>query len=289
MAELTKNEPQSATDYDDRTTAAVKSVLIDIGQILGSFQGKFAVVGGAVPWLLLENEDMPHVGTVDVDLGLRADALGDGEYATLIAAMMVAGYQQRKELRRFQLARTVPANDDGPPIEVIVDFLMPRNAVVVKNDPPLLTEFAVQKADGVDLALRFYQMVAVKGPMPEGGRNKVEIAVASIPALLAMKGFALRGRQKRKDAYDVYYCVRNYPGGPEALAEACRPLLETEEGTLGFKIIAEKFAAFDAMGPTFVRQFVEESQILADRSPEQWQQDAFGQIDVWLKALDFRP
>jgi len=35
-------------DYDERTTAAVKSVLVEMGQILGSFKGKFAVVGGAV-------------------------------------------------------------------------------------------------------------------------------------------------------------------------------------------------------------------------------------------------
>ena len=46
-------EPRDASDYDDRITAAVKSVLLEIGQILGSFRGKFAVVGGAVPWLLL--------------------------------------------------------------------------------------------------------------------------------------------------------------------------------------------------------------------------------------------
>ena len=57
-------EPQSAADYDDRTTAAVKSVLIEIGQILGSFKGKFAVIGGVVPWLLLNNEEMPHVGSI---------------------------------------------------------------------------------------------------------------------------------------------------------------------------------------------------------------------------------
>ena len=54
-------EPQSANDYDDRTTAAVKSVLVEIGQILGSFEGKFAVIGGAVPWLLLSQTEMPHV------------------------------------------------------------------------------------------------------------------------------------------------------------------------------------------------------------------------------------
>ena len=34
MAQMTPQEPQSAAEYDDRTTAAVKSVLIEIGQIL---------------------------------------------------------------------------------------------------------------------------------------------------------------------------------------------------------------------------------------------------------------
>ncbi len=64
---MTPGEPQSAVDYDDRTTAAVQTVLIEIGQILGSFKGKFAIVGGAVPWLLLgKTDDMPHVGTMDV-------------------------------------------------------------------------------------------------------------------------------------------------------------------------------------------------------------------------------
>src|ERR1700757_3276201 len=102
MADMTPGESQSAADYDDRTTAAVKSVLVEIGQILGSFQGKFAVIGGSVPWLLLENEGMRHVGTLDVDLGLDAEALGDGEYATLVEVLLGNGYQQRKDLRRFQ-------------------------------------------------------------------------------------------------------------------------------------------------------------------------------------------
>lgn len=43
---MTPDEPQSAADYDDRTTPAVKTVLIEIGQILGSFKGKFAIIGG---------------------------------------------------------------------------------------------------------------------------------------------------------------------------------------------------------------------------------------------------
>lgn len=238
MAEMTPDEPQTAADYDDRTTAAVKAVLIEIGQILGSFKGKFAIVGGAVPWLLLGNDDMPHVGTLDVDVGLDAEALGDGEYATLIEALRAHGCQQRGELRRFQLVRKVPTRDGGNAIDIIVDFLMPRDAEIVKNVPPLISDFAVQRADGADLATRFYQLVAISGAMPAGGTNRVEIAVCSIPALIAMKGHAVRGRYKQKDAYDIYYCIRNYPGGPSVLAEACRPLLDHPSGLAGYRFIA---------------------------------------------------
>ena len=288
MAPIVPPEPQSAANYDDRTTAAVKAVLLEIGQILGSFQGKFAVIGGAVPWLLLENDEMRHVGTLDVDLGLDAEALGDGEYATLVEALMGNGYRQRGELRRFQLVRQVPATDGGGAIDVIVDFLMPRDAEILKNSPPLIGDFAVQRASGADLAVRFYQMVAIEGPMPDGGNNRVEIAVASIPALLAMKGFAMNGRHKQKDAYDVYSCVRNYQAGIEALADACRPLLAHPSGKQGYSHIAEKFNEVDGYGPTCVRRFVQDTQILGGRTPEQWQVDAFGQVDEWLRALGLR-
>jgi len=217
-----------------------------------------------------------------------AEALGDGEYTTLIEALREHGYEQRAELRRFQLVRQVPAVDGGAPIDIIVDFLMPRDAEIVKNVPPLISDFAVQRADGADLALRFYQMVAIAGPMPGGGTNRVEIAVCSIPALLAMKGHALNGRHKQKDAYDIYYCVRNYPEGSEALAGVCRPLLEHDSGARGFGFIADKFDVVEGYGPTSVRQFVEETDILGDRTADQWQQDAFGQVDAWLRALGMR-
>ena len=150
---MAMKDPQSANDYDDRTTAAVKSVLLEIGQILGSFRGKFAVIGGTVPWLLLNEPEMPHIGTQDVDLSLDAEALGDGEYVNLVTSLQTQGYNQRDNLNRFQLVRTVPARDGGPDIDIVVDFLMPRDAEIAKNTPPLISHFAVQRADGADLAL----------------------------------------------------------------------------------------------------------------------------------------
>ena len=281
-------EPQSAAAYDNRTTTAVKSVLIEIGQILGSFRGKFAVIGGAVPWLLLSEADMPHIGTGDVDLGLDPSALGDGEYARLVEALQQHGYNQRENLRRFQLVRTVPALDGGSDIDVIVDFLMPRDAEITKNTPPLISQFAVQRADGADLALRFYQMVAIEGDMPDGGSNRVHIAVASIPALLAMKGYAIDKRLKHKDAYDIYYCIRNFPDGVDALVEVTRPFLDLEAARQGYCLISDKFRNVDDFGPTSVRISVERSDMLGERTGDQWQQDAFGQVDAWLRGLGLR-
>lgn len=286
--ELTPSEPQSANQYDDRTTHAVKSVMVEVGQILGSFHGKFAVVGGSVPWLLLPDHEMAHVGTIDLDLALDAEALGDGEYATLIEALQEHRYEQPKAGRKFQLRRVIQPADGGPAIEVIIDFLMPRNAVIPKNDPVLVENFAVQRADGADLALRFAESIVVEGVMPNGAENKVRLAVCSIPALLAMKGHALNGRHKRKDSYDIHYCIAGFNGDIEALAEQCLPILEFESGAVGFNYINDKFEKLNSLGPVSVREFVAQSKIMTDRSPDQWQQDAFGQVDALMRALKLR-
>lgn len=282
-------EFQSANQYSDRTTAAVRSVLVEIGQTLGSYRGKFAVVGGAVPWLLLEESEMRHVGTADIDLSLDAEALAEDEqYAGLVEALRGQGYETREELRNFRMARTIDPKDGGAPIDVVVDFLRPFDAVISKNKPPITTDFATQRAFGADLATHFYKMVAIEGDMPRGGKNTVLVAVASIPTLLAMKGYALDGRTKQKDAYDVYYSIRNYPGGIDALVEECRPLMEHQSGIEGFRHVAAKFKHSDDFGPTCVRNFVADSDIVGERSLDEWQQDAFGQVDAWANALDLR-
>ena len=75
-------------------------------------------------------------------------------------------------------------------------------------------------------------MVAIEGTMSEGGKNRIEIAVVSIPGLIAMKGFAIKNRHKQKDAHDIYYCVRNYPGGVESLANTPAVLIKPLQASL---------------------------------------------------------
>ena len=56
-----------------------------------------------------------------------------------------------------------------------------------------------------------------------------------------MKGYAIANRLKQKDAYDIYYSIRNFPGGVDALVEATRPLLDFEAARTGYLNISKKF------------------------------------------------
>src|ERR1700679_4218813 len=100
-----------------------------------------------------------------------------------------------------------------------------------------------------------------------------------------MKGFAIHNRMKQKDAYDIYFCVRNYPGGIGQLATDCQDVPGQASGQEGYAYMREKFATVDSHGPTSVRQFVEATRTLDNLTPKKWQQDSFGQVNAWLSKI----
>jgi len=262
------------------------AVLIELGQILGPFRDAIVVVGGAVPYLMLRDAAPAHIGTLDIDLDLNPDRLADGAYADLVETLERAGYERDvDDLKPFQLRRTVDPRDGGMPILVLLDLLMPRNAKTTSNRPPLVAGLRVQGADGGEIALTSNVRLPIEGVMPDGRPNCVELLVASISALLVMKGYALDGRDKAKDAYDIYFCVRSFPGGPEALAAQGAPLLTDPVARDGFMKIAAKFRSDDDYGPHTVSRFLGESGGFDDMTVDQLRTDAFRQVRAWLHAL----
>jgi hypothetical protein len=272
-------------DYEERLNHAVYAVLIELGQVLGSYIDSFVVVGGSVPWLLYPHAEPKHIGTIDVDLSLDHEALGDGEYANLVRLLEAAEYRRGEDdMRAFQMFREVHV-DDGDPVKVIVDFLMPRRARFKKNRPPLLAGFAVQRATGADVANMHFVRHELSGSMPDGRRNSVRLRVASIPAFLVMKGYAIVGRDKPKDSYDVYYAIKHFEGGVEALGQTCVPLIGNPVAREAYKNIALKFAELDGYGPQTVAKFLIESNAAEGMSPAQIAQDAFGQVQAWIACV----
>lgn len=275
-----------AMDYSDRGTSAVFKVLIELAQVLGSKNNKFVVVGGIVPSLLYADAVPKHIGTLDIDLNLNTEALGDYDYADLVEELENHGYvRDADHLKAFQLERIIDIGDGGDPIPVLVDLLRPNGIEVKKHSKKLVPGLHVQKIDGGIYALNHCTEVKLDGEMPDGRRNLVSIFIAKPSALMVMKGYAIADRDKMKDAYDIWFCIRNHTGGVEALAEECRPLLVEEEAKKAFENIAEKFRDIDDFGPATVRKFVEGSEALGDMTPEQIQTDAFMQVKRWCELL----
>jgi hypothetical protein len=286
MARPPLAEPSRAADYDDRGVRAMHAVLIELGQILGPYRDAIVVVGGAVPYLMLREATPAHIGTLDIDLDLDPSRLTEGAYAELVETLERAGYERNVDpLKPFQLRRTVDPRDGGEPIPVLLDLLMPRSAKTQSNRPPLVAGLRVQGVDAGEVALTNNVRLAIDGVMPDGRSNQIELLVASISALLVMKGYALDGRDKAKDAYDIYFCIRNFQGGPGALAAESAPLLANPIARVGFMKIAAKFRSDDDFGPRTVDRFLGESGGFDGMTADQLRTDAYRQVRAWLHAL----
>jgi hypothetical protein len=276
-----------ASDYGDRENQAVFQVLVELAQILGAQHGNFVIVGGSVPSLLFRNAMPAHIGTLDIDLDLNPEALGDYDYAELVQELENHDYERNVEgLKPFQLRRIIDLKDGARPVPIIIDLLMPKDAKVKEHKPQLIDGLTVQRIDGGSYALKHYQEISIDGYMPDGRPNKVKVLVATPSALLIMKGYALVGRDKKKDAYDIWFCIRNFEAGIEALADDCRPLMDEDEARQAFQNIADKFRDENDFGPVTVRRFLEGSpDKCGDMTADQIQSDAYFRVSKWCKLL----
>ena len=55
-------------NYAEEIVEAARSVLLELGRLLGEYMDEIVVVGGWVPELLLPQDQARHVGSIDVDL-----------------------------------------------------------------------------------------------------------------------------------------------------------------------------------------------------------------------------
>ncbi len=71
------------------------------------------------------------------------------------------------------------------------------------------------KATGGNFAFEFPpQKVKVEAERPDGVIDVASVNLVAVVPFLVMKT-AVLGRGKPKDAYDIYFIVKHYPGGPK--------------------------------------------------------------------------
>lgn len=241
-------------DYDGRNLDACKAVLVELIHLLGDFKNELAVVGGWVPRLLLPDSIEPHVGTLDVDLAFDFENISDDTYSTLLKLLTDRGYRQSEKqpfifYRDLQTATGI--------LTVQVDFLSGEyGGSSTSRRTQEIQDVRARKARGCDLV--FDQMVQVKisGVLPTGGIDEVTCNIAGIVPFIVMKSMALSDRIKEKDAYDIEYVLRLYPGGIDAVAAAFEPLRSNGLVEEGLQKLHSKFASPDHVGPRWVADFL---------------------------------
>ena len=267
------------TDYTAEAVEAARSVMLELTRLLGEYQAGIVIVGGWVPELLLSGAGHRHTGSLDVDLALDQHTLGEVGYKTILQLLLSHGYHQGKQ--PFIFFRTVQVGSTT--YEVEVDFLAGEYSGTSRSHRTQnVQDMQPRKARGCDMAFTDPTEITMSGTLPEGGKDSVRMRVASIPPFLVMKAMALATRLMEKDAWDIHYCIRNYPGGIERLAEEFRPLLKNKLAQEALAYIAEKFASPEHVGPKHVADFEE---ITDPEARALRQRDAYERVTALLALL----
>jgi hypothetical protein len=272
-----------AVEYPPREVLACRMAMIEVFTILGEYREQLALVGGWIPPLLVPESAKLHTGSLDIDLAVDTNRVGDDAYQTIRGALIRRGYQQGDQ--PFQFIRFVPV-DGGGPVRVKVDFLAGEyGGTGDRHRTQPVQDIGARKARGCDLVFDHTVTVRISGLMQDGARNEVPIKIAGPIPFLVMKGMALWNRMNPKDAYDIYWLVRYYPGGIAALTAEFTPNLNRALVIEGLAKIRSKFLTVDAIGPVWAAQVQSPS---ADE-PTQIARDAFERVNALLDRIHIEP
>jgi hypothetical protein len=254
---------------------AGRAVLLDVLTVLGQYLDGMVVIGGWVPDIRFP--DQGHIGSLDVDLAVDPRTVKPSAYASMRTRLVAAGYQQTAPHSGI-FVKEVTAG--GPTVRVKLDLVTGEDTAEAESTA-LVQDLRLGRLRGVEVALDHATSIELSGRLPTGEENTVRARVVDVPAFLCLKAFALNERKKEKDAYDVYFCLRHFDGGPAALADACRYLLTLDRGREAIAILGQKFATLNSVGPQWAARVVAEQ----GEDAESAARDAFERATMFLDRL----
>lgn len=253
-------KPGRADGYDFGQVDRVKSTCLYLATKLGDLMPELVVIGGLVPTLLIDQQSLPtgssmHVGTMDLDLGLAFAMVHDERYQEVVDRLRAAGFEPDENdagvatRQRWRIA--------SPPVKV--DFLIePASDSEAKAGKlfPLTKDWAAIIAPGLHLAFVNNHLIQLTGKTIMGESATREIRVCGAGAFVVLKSLALRIRGENKDAYDLFYMLRNFGDGIPSIANELKPLLEDEIAARALNYLREDFETSDSIGPRRVAEFL---------------------------------
>ncbi len=275
-----------AADYSKEQIKLVKATCLYIATILGDYMEQVVIVGGLVPSILIDQENLPdgadsHVGTMDLDLGLTLAIFDEKRYQAITDRLRAAKFspdvneQGNLTRQRWKIGKV------GKVGKVTIDFLVPP---VSDSDQgghikDIEKDFAAVITPGLRLAFKDKIKITLEGYTIFGENAKRDVYVCGPGAFVVLKALAFRNRGENKDAYDLYYHIRNFGSGVEDIAAALKTLLNERETREALKILKEDFTGNDSVGAVRVARF------LTDSSDETIQADVAGFVHALLDLI----
>jgi hypothetical protein len=271
------------SDYPKNEVEACLSVLVEFMTLLGEFKDSIVLVGGWVPYFLIEERKQEHTGSLDIDAALDFKNISSETYSTILELLKERGYFETEQPYVFN--RTVET-ESGAQVTVKINLLAGEYGGTSKSHrTQKVQDVKARKARGCDLAFDQNFSVTLFSRMPDGAKNEVTIRIAEIVPFLVMKGMALWDRYKEKDAYDIYFAILYYPGGVQKLVSVFQPFKSNKLVREGLSKIRTRFKDVESPGPVWVTNFEE---IDDEEEKERVRRDAFERANAFLDALDIK-
>jgi len=252
-------KPTTAAGYPPEQLDRVRKTCLYVATKLGDLMDDVVAVGGLVPSLLIEQNQAAvgfsrHVGTMDLDLGLAFALIDQQRYQAVTQRLRRAGFEpdtneQGKITRqRWRISE--------PP--VTVDFLIETHDAKEHAGKLMNIEgdFAAIIAPGLNLAFKDRQKVTLRGRTILDEEAERDVWVCGPGAFVVLKALAFHLRGENKDAYDLYYVVRNYGGGIADVTARLKPLLSDQGAKAALEYLRSDFRDREATGPHRVAQFL---------------------------------
>ena len=248
---------------------------------MGDLLQEIVVVGGLVPYLLVDQDDLPagsdsHSGTMDLDMGLSLAILNDERYRQVSERLRDAGF--RAEVNDRGNLRLQTWVLPGPPT-VKVDFLIPPTADT--TDGQLLfhieSDLAAIITPGLDLAFKDQRQTELSGRVPSGAFATRRVPVCGPGAFTVLKALAFGNRTENKDAYDLFYVWRGV--GVSDVAKCLASLKTSPFVDEALSIIERDFCRHDGLGPVGTAQF------MAKDLDDEIQADVVGYAHELLRSM----
>jgi len=168
-------------------------------------------------------------------------------------------------------------NDEKVTVDFLIQPSLPDDVGGKLRD--IEPDFAAVIAPGLHLAFQDRTKVTLSGQTIMGERAARATWICGPGAYIVLKALAFNLRGENKDAYDLFYVLRNYGESVTDIVERLEPLRADPAATEAIGILRRDFTSHDGLGPMRVAEF------LAGAPDDAIQADVAGFVEIFLRNL----